>query len=107
MNKPILKMNSDEVNAALMKASRKMVLEEDGMVLVAPQDLKEVLFKMLEQAQVLAETMAKTGDENAQWMHKALHDLTESFDVRELLKSEEEEWERNYVPDIGRGETVA
>lgn len=90
-------MTTKEVNEALLNASRKMVQEEDGCVNVPVQNLKEVLVKLLEQAQVMAETLAKSGDENAAWLDKKLHELSEEFDVMELSLQEEQE----YLGDMG------
>ena len=83
-------MTTKEVNEALMNASRKMVLEEGGMVNVPVQNLKEVLIKLLEQAQVMAETLAKSGDENAAWLDKKLHELSADWDVMTLEEKEME-----------------
>lgn len=99
-------ITTEEANKMLAKASLKMV-EEDNMVNVGEQDLQEVMFGLLEKAQVLAEMLGKTGNENAAWLAEELHKTTEEFDIRELAKSEEQDFEKNYVPDIGRGETAA
>lgn len=77
-------MTTKEVNEALMNASRKMVQEEWDMVNVPAQNLKEVLVKLLEQAQVMAETLAKSGDENAMWLDKKLHEVSEEWDLMSL-----------------------
>lgn len=105
--KPASKMSSEEINNALHKASLKMVVEEDGMVNVGAQEIQEVMFALLEKAQVMAEMLAKNGNENAAWLAEELHKTIEEFDIRELAKSEEQDFEKNYVPDIGRGETAA
>lgn len=100
---PVTLVTTEEANAALLKASRKMVFEEDGMVNVAQQELKEVLFGLLEKCQVLAETLAKCGDENAAWLGEEIHKTTEEYDLMELSKASETEGP--YIPDYGRGES--
>lgn len=97
-------LTTEEINVALAKAARKLILEEDGLIGIPEQEVQEVMLALLEKAQVLAETLAKSGDRNAAWLHKKLHDVTEEFDLMELSASEEAEYEKNYVPDSGRGE---
>ncbi len=96
-------ITTEEANKMLSNASLKMV-EEDNMVNVGEQDLQEVMFGLLEKVQVLAEMLAKSGNENAAWLAEELHKTTEEYDLRELAESQMEDWEKEYVPDFGRGE---
>ena len=92
-------MTTKEVNEALMNASRRMILDQNGLIGVPEQELQEVMFSLLEKTQVLAEVLAKSGDKNAAWLHKKLHELTEEFDLMEISEAEEREYEKDFIPD--------
>lgn len=116
---PESEINTETANTALLKASSKPILDEGDVVNVSPQELQEVIFALLEKAQMLSEVMAKSGDENAMWLAKRLHEVTEEFDCMEAADSYDgisdvgeaiEEgatvFGGDYVPDFGRGEVV-
>lgn len=67
------------------------------------QDIKEVLFALLEKAQVLSDTISKD-DNNVAWLSEELHKLVEEFDLREAADEYDGFDSKNYEPDLGRGE---